>query len=159
LLLCLLLLLYLLLLLLLRLLMLLLSLLLLLNVLLLLSLLLLLDRGGHGLSALFLLHELLHLGMCRRRMRVLELWDRGRSGRRSGCHLLGGLGIVEGRVGHVSIVVRRRRCLRRIRLRRREVRTRTADVRSGIGAGEMAGLRRRAALVEGDAAVGHGRRG
>jgi hypothetical protein len=92
-------------------------------------------------------------------MRVLELRDGGRSGRRSGGHLLGGLGVVEGRVRHVGIVVWRRRGLRGIRLRRREVGARAADVRPRVWPREVARLRRGAALVEGDAAVGHGRRG
>jgi hypothetical protein len=122
-------------------------------------LLLLLDGGRHRLSALFLLHELLHLGVCRRRVCVLELGNGGRSWRRARCHLLGGLGIVEWRVRHVGVVVGRRRGLRGIRLRRREIRARSADMRPRVRPREVVRLRRGAALVEGDAAVGHGRRG
>lgn len=83
-------------------------LLLLLCLLLLLDLLLLLERRRHGLSTLFLLHEL-HLRMSWGRMRVLVL--RRRRGLRLRRHVLGRLGVVEWRVRHVGVVVLRRRRL------------------------------------------------
>jgi hypothetical protein len=98
--------------------------------LLLLDVLLLLESRWHRLSALLLLH-VLYLGIRWRGMRVLELRDGWRAGRRSRCHLLGmlsSLGVVEGRVRHVGIVARRRRCLRRVRLGRREIRAWSANV-------------------------------
>jgi hypothetical protein len=103
---------------------------LLLLLLLLLDVLLLLESRWHRLSALLLLH-VLYLGIRWRGMRVLELRDGWRAGRRSRCHLLGmlsSLGVVEGRVRHVGIVARRRRCLRRVRLGRREIRAWSANV-------------------------------
>jgi hypothetical protein len=106
------------------------SLLVLLLLLLLLDVLLLLESRWHRLSALLLLH-VLYLGIRWRGMRVLELRDGWRAGRRSRCHLLGmlsSLGVVEGRVRHVGIVARRRRCLRRVRLGRREIRAWSANV-------------------------------
>jgi len=121
--------------------------------------LLLLKRRRHRLSPRFLLHELLDLGIRRRRVSVLELRDGRRAWRRARGHLLGVLGVVEGRVRHVGIVAWRRGCLRRVRLGRREVRAGAADVRSRVGPGEVAGLWRGASLVKGDAAVGHWRRG
>jgi hypothetical protein len=120
------------------------SLLVLLLLLLLLDVLLLLESRRHRLSALFLLH-VLYLRIRRRGMRVLELRDGRRAWRRSRCHLLGvlgSLGVVKGRVRHVGIVARRRRCLRWVRLGRREIRAGSANVPySGVWPGEVAGLR------------------
>jgi len=73
-------------------------------------------------ALLLMLHilNLLDLRMCGHG--VCELVLRGRwCGLRLGRHLLCRLGVVEGRVRHISIVVGRRRGLRRIRLRRREI--------------------------------------
>lgn len=90
----------------------------------------LLNSRWHRLSSLFLLHELLvNLGMLWHGVGMLVLW-RWWSVLGLGCHLLGGLWVVEGRVGHVSVVVVWRRRLRGIRLWRSEIRTGTANVRS-----------------------------
>jgi hypothetical protein len=116
-------------------------LLLLLLLMLLLRVLLLLEGGGHRLSPLFLLHKLLYLGMCGRRMCVLELWDRGWARGWPWRHLLRSLWVVEWGIGHIGIVVRRRWCLRGVRLRRREVGAWSADVGSRARSREVSRLR------------------
>jgi hypothetical protein len=90
-------------------------------------LLLLLERRRHRLSALLLLLHVLDLRVCGHG--VCELVLSGWGSRLGlGGHLLGSLWVVEGRVRHVGIAVGWRRCLRRVWLGRREIRTRSADV-------------------------------
>lgn len=117
----------------------------------LLLLVLVLDHGRHGRAAL-VLHVLLNLGvlLVLLVLRVLwVLWVLGRRvgelelrrlGRRAGGHLLGGLRVVEGWVGHVGIVGGLRGGLRGVGLGWREVGAGTAHVRARAGARQMARL-------------------